>query len=134
MKFSYNIILSSMLNYTHAFVILSVIISFCSQVNYNGVLSLGTESFTEYYARPFPFQSLPLIAPFWDDIDFLLWNGLYYRQTNDSDLLQYFYNYTLLLNKGDSKSDDHYPTHLFIATWDEAPHFVFYFLFGIQVH
>ena len=97
-------------------------------------MSLGTESFTEYYARPFPFRSLPLIAPFWDDIDFLFLNGLYYRQTNDSDLLQKFYNYTSLLNKGEANSDDYYPTHLFIATWDEAPPYIFYFLFGIQVH
>jgi hypothetical protein len=107
-------------------------------VNYNGVLSFGTESFTDYYARPFPFRSPPLIAPFWDDIDYLVWNGLYYRQTNDSDLLQLFYNYTLLLNNGDSRPDDYYPTHLFIATWDEAPRFTSlnYYLFdpGVEVH
>jgi hypothetical protein len=107
-------------------------------VNYNGVLSFGTESFTAYYAVPFPFRSPPLIAPFWDDIEDFFWNGLYYRQTNDSDLLQLFYNYTLLLNNGDSKleSDDYYPTHLFIATWDEAPRFTYYFSFdpGVEVH
>ena len=103
-------------------------------MNYNGVLSFGNESFTEYYARPFPFQSPPLIAPFWDDIDFFFWDGLYYRQTNDSDLLQLFYDYTLLLNNGDSKTEDSYPTHLFVATWDKAPRFgIFYFYFEIEV-
>ena len=107
------------------------------QVNFNGVVSFGTERFTEFYARPFPFRSPPLVAPFWDDIDYLVWNRLYYRQTNDSDLLQQFYNYSVLLEDGDSNTDilnGYYPTHLFVATWDEAPPFIFYFFRYQEVH
>ena len=93
-------------------------------MNFNGVISFGTKGFRDFYARSFPFQSPPLITPFWDDISSLLWEGLYYRQTNDSDLLEQFYNYSLLLRDGDSNTKllhDYYPTHLFIATWDKVP-------------
>ena len=106
-------------------------------MNYNGVLSFGIERFIKHYATPFPFRSPPLIAPFWDDINFYLWKGLYYRQTNDSDLLQLFHNYTLLLNNGDSNTEllhyDYYPIHLFVATWDKAPRYFFFYFFGTEV-
>lgn len=105
-------------------------------MNFNGVVSFGTEGFTEYYGRPFPFQSPPLVATFWDDIDSFFWEGLYYRQTNDSDLLQLFHNYTLPLKNGDSETElpyDYYPTHLFIATWNQVPPYT-YFLFGVRIN
>lgn len=104
-------------------------------MNFNGVVSFGTQGFPNFYTRPFPFQSPPLIAPFWDDISSLFWEGLYYRQTNDSDLLQFFYNYTII-KYGDLETDrlyNYYPTHLFIATWNQVPPFAF-FLFEVQIN
>jgi hypothetical protein len=92
-------------------------------VNSNGVISFGVVGFRDYRAIPFPFQSPPLIAPFWDDFDPSVRGAIYYRQTNDSDQLQLFYNYTLLLNDEELNDSEYYPTHLFIATWDEVPPF-----------
>ena len=96
---------------------------FFVQVNSNGVISFGIEGFRDFYARSFPFRSPPLIAPFWDDFDPYFSGAIYYRQTNDSDLLQLFYNYTLLLKNADSELNEFYPVHLFIATWDQVPPF-----------
>ena len=93
------------------------------QVNSNGLLSFGNRGFTDYRARPFPFESPPLIAPFWDDFNPSRGGMIYYRQTNDSDQLELFLNYTSLLG-GDEVENDYNPTHLFVATWDRVPPFV----------
>ena len=90
-------------------------------MNSNGVLSFGNIGFTDFRARPFPFVSPPLIAPFWDDFDPSNGGRIFYRQTSDSDQLQLFSNYTLLLK--DDEAEDFCPTHLFIATWERVPPF-----------
>ena len=90
------------------------------QVNSNGVISLGNEGFIDFYARPFPFDSPPLIAPFWDDFDPRNGGNIYYRQTNDSDQLQMFHNNYTLFWKTDWQNN-FYPTNLFIATWCQVP-------------
>ena len=87
-------------------------------MNSNGVLSFGTEGFTDFQARRFPFESPPLIAPFWDDFNPRRGGNISYRQTNDSDQLHLFYNYTSLVMDCETEN---YPTHLFIATWDQVP-------------
>lgn len=90
-------------------------------MNSNGVISFGIEGFRNFHAVPFPFRSPPLIAPFWDDFDPSVGGAIYYRLTNDSDQLQLFCNYTLLLK--DEELNEYYPTHLFIATWHQVPPF-----------
>ena len=100
------------------------------QVNSNGVVSFGNMGFTDFEARPFPFESPPLIAPFWDDFNPSDGGMIYYRQTNDSDQLQLFSNYTLLL-EDDVVENDYNPTRLFIATWDRVPPYG-YSRFGIR--
>ena len=93
-------------------------------MNSNGVVSFGIEGFRDFHAKAFPFQSPPLIAPFWDDFDPFFSGAIHYRQTNDSDLLELFCNYTLLLKEGeDTELNEYHPTHLFIATWDQVPPF-----------
>ena len=62
------------------------------QVNSNGVVSFGNRGFIDYRARSFPFQSPPLIAPFWDDFNPRRGGMIYYRETNDTDQLELFYN------------------------------------------
>ena len=102
----------------------------CAQVNSNGVLSFRNTRFNDYLPRPFPFESPPLIAPFWDDFNPRRGGMIYYRQINDTDQLQHFYyNYSLLLKDGETEKDDFYPTHLFIATWYQVPPYI---SFGIQ--
>ena len=103
-------------------------------MNSNGVVSFGTEGFTNFYARSFPFRSPPLIAPYWDDFNPYFTGGIYYRQTNDSDQLQLFYNYTSLLLKGGEMTglNDFYPTHLFIATWNHVPPFGISYILSFQ--
>ena len=99
-------------------------------MNSNGVISFGVEGFRNFYAMPFPFRSPPLIAPFWDDFNPSAGGAIYYRQTNDSNQLQLFYNYTLLLK--DEELNEYYPTHLFIATWHRVPPYRFsYFPFEV---
>ena len=93
-------------------------------MNSNGVLSFE-KRFTDFFARLFPFESPPLIAPFWDDFNPRRGGMIYYRQTNDTDQLQLFYNYSLLLKDDETENwaADFYPTHLFIATWYQVPPF-----------
>lgn len=98
-------------------------------MNSNGVLSFGNERFTDFLARRFPFESPPLIAPFWDDFNPRMGGNISYRQTNDSDQLQLFYNYTSLLMDCKPEQNDCYPTHLYIATWDDVPPFGYYSFF-----
>lgn len=75
-------------------------------------------------------MSPPLIAPFWDDFNPRRGGNIFYRQTNDSDQLYLFYNYTSLLMDCEAELVDCYPTHLFIATWDHVPPFDYSF-FGV---
>ena len=102
-------------------------------MNSNGVLSFGSEGFTDYQARRFPFESPPLIAPFWDDFNPHIGGNIYYRQTNDFDQLQLFYNYTSLLLDCEAEQNDCYPTHLYIATWDHVPPYGYYSFFETTV-
>ena len=90
-----------------------------SQVNTNGILS-----FQSPYVAPlpqmFPFTGLPLIAPFWDDIDITRFGNIFYRQTNDTTLLQRARDQ---LQELFPSSGNFTPTTLFIATWDRVAQF-----------
>ena len=90
-------------------------------MNSNGVLSFGNERFLDFAPRRFPFESPPLVAPFWDDFNPRIGGSISYRQTNDSDQLDLFYNYTSCLMDCKDELNDCYPTHLFVATWDHVP-------------
>ena len=91
------------------------------QVNSNGVLSFE-DTFTDHDPTRFPNESPPLIAPFWQDFNPSLSGNISYRQTNDSDQLQYFETlYSSLV--GIDKASGFSPVLLFIVTWDQVPEF-----------
>ena len=90
-----------------------------SQVNTNGILS-----FQSPYLTPIPqmFRStgLPLIAPFWDDVDITRFGNVFYRQTSNATLLQRARDQ---LQELFPSSGSFTPTTLFITTWDRVAQF-----------
>ena len=91
---------------------------FGSQVNRNGIISFQLP-FTEYIPRRFPLNnSIPLIAPFWDDVDIRRCGNIFYRGTSNATLLQRSRDQ---LQELFPSSDNFTPTTMFIATWDRVP-------------
>ena len=92
-------------------------IVFGSQVNTNGIISFQLP-FTEYTPQRFPLNNhIPLIAPFWDDVDIRRSGNIFFRQTSNATLLQRARDQLQLF----SSSGNFTPTMLFIATWDRVP-------------
>ena len=77
------------------------------------------DSFDSHIPQAFPLCSPPLIALFWHDLDPEVGGNIYYRQTDDPQLLQLYHIClsTALATKG---LDNLFPTLLFIATWDQV--------------
>ena len=89
-------------------------------MNTNGIISFQCQ-FTESSPRRFPLNNLlPLIAPFWDDVDIRRFGNIFYRQTNDTTLFQRAHD---LLQELFPSSGNFTPTTLFIATWDRVAQF-----------
>jgi hypothetical protein len=84
-----------------------------SQVSTNGVISLRN-SYVNHAVESFPLQSSNaiVIAPFWADIDIENGGELYFRSSDDSNLLQ---EVEVVIGEGDGS--DFLPITLFIATW-----------------
>ena len=94
-------------------------IGFGSQVNTNGIISFQRR-FTEFTPQRFPLNLIPLIAPFWDDVDIRRFGNIFYRVTSDVILLQRARDQLLELFPS---SGNFTPTTLFIATWDRVAQF-----------
>ena len=92
-----------------------------SQVNTNGIISFQLR-FTEYIPRRFPLNNhIPLIAPFWDDVDITRSGNIFFRQTSNAIPLQRARDQ---LQELFPSSGIFIPTTMFIATWDRvAPYF-----------
>ena len=88
----------------------------CLQVNTNGILSFRSR-FTSPFRRSFPFFSVPLIAPYWDNVDTRRFGNVFYRQTTDTNLLTRARNQ---LQELFPSAGNFTPTYLFIATWDRV--------------
>ena len=87
------------------------------QVNTNGVLTFD-QPFLVPLPRPFPYNSLRKISPFWENFDTSRNGRIYYRNTTDITLLrraQYHLQDIFPSARG------FFPSYLFIATWDRAP-------------
>ena len=87
------------------------------QVNTNGILSFRFP-FSSSFVRTFPFLSVPLIAPYWENFDLRTGGNLFYRQTSNTTLLQTVQD---LLQESLPSARSFFPTSLFIATWDRVP-------------
>lgn len=86
------------------------------QVNTNGILSFRG-SFVVFTSAPFPFTGLPLIAPFWDDVDTRNGGTAYYRETANSTLLERFKSELVAVSPLFASFE---PSSLFLATWDHV--------------
>ena len=90
------------------------------QVNTNGILSFRVP-FTDFTPRMFPLpDNVPVIAPFWDNVDIERFGNISYRETTESTIRQ----------KADAQLKELFPsagsftsTRLFIATWDRVAEF-----------
>ena len=87
-------------------------------MNSNGILSFESH-FTSFIPREFPFESPPLIAPFWKDFNPSAGGNISYRQSNDSIQLENVHR--LLLSLDVDNLTDFYPEHIFVVTWDRVP-------------
>ncbi|XP_071969230.1 alpha-tectorin-like [Engystomops pustulosus] len=85
-------------------------------VNNNGLLSFDMP-INESKTQDIPIAGETFLAPFWADVDNSLSGDIYYRWSNDSDLLS--------LNENELKiyfSDIFYtPKWVLVATWDKVP-------------
>ena len=88
-------------------------------MNTNGILSLQ-DRFTDFSPDPFPIDGLPLVAPFWDDVNIQEGGTIYYRQTTNSLLLEDFHNELVAISPS---LQSFHPTWLFIATWFRVAEF-----------
>ena len=86
------------------------------QVNTNGILSFQFP-LTEFTPHVF---NVPLIAPFWDNVDIERFGNISYRETTDNTLLQKAH---AQLQEFFPSSGSFAPTTLFIATWDQVAAF-----------
>ncbi len=96
-------------------------ISQIPQVNTNGILSFRGP-FLSFSSSPFPLGEIPLVAPFWGDVDITTGGSILYRETQDPKLLQKF------SDELSNATDATYflPTTLFIATWVNVAPFSFF--------
>ena len=91
-----------------------------SQVNSNGVISLGG-GFTEYSSNPFPYATGEiLICPFWADLDPSFNGGGIISQSSVLDVIKTS-KITQLIQESFGYS--FVPTGVFTATWDAVPYY-----------
>ena len=86
------------------------------QVHTDGILSFQFQ-FPSLNRQMFPLLRLPLIAPFWDDVDIRRFGNIFYRETSNATLLQRARDQ---LQELFPSSGNFTPTTLFIATWDRV--------------
>uniref|UniRef100_A0A674GA76 NIDO domain-containing protein n=1 Tax=Taeniopygia guttata TaxID=59729 RepID=A0A674GA76_TAEGU len=93
----------------------------CLQVNNNGVVSFGT-MVPEFTPQPFPLPGRhPFVAPYWADVDTRLGGNVFYRQSQDAQLLaRLAQDLAPAVPPGDLPPQ---PTWAFVATWDRVAYF-----------
>lgn len=85
------------------------------QVTSNGVVSLGGEFIHDQLYGNLPFGSIPLIAPFWTDIDTNNTGEVLYRFTANLTLINEVTSYI-----NDAFNSEFSTEMLFIATWNRV--------------
>ena len=88
---------------------------FHSQVFTNGFFSFNSPFYGYQRPQRLSLSDVPLIAPFW--VGFISSGNVFYRQTNDTTLLQRARDQ---LQELFPSSGNFTPTTLFIATWDRV--------------
>uniref|UniRef100_A0A674JID2 NIDO domain-containing protein n=1 Tax=Terrapene triunguis TaxID=2587831 RepID=A0A674JID2_9SAUR len=89
------------------------------QVNNNGVVSFGV-SVSQYTPDPFPLaDGRPFVAPYWGDVNNNLGGDVYYRETQNPELLR-------RLTRDINQYFPEIPftaTWAFVATWDRVAYY-----------
>ncbi|NXI35799.1 TECTA protein, partial [Galbula dea] len=90
-------------------------------VNNNGVVSFGT-GVPEFTPEPFPLPGhRPFVAPYWADVDTRLGGDVFYRQSQDPQLLaRVAHDLALAVTPLDPAPK---PTWAFVATWHQVSFF-----------
>ena len=106
------------------------VLLFCDsglQVNTNGILSFRS-AFTSATLEMFPLSvNIPLIAPFWGDVNIRRFGNIFYRETSNATLLQRARDQLQGLFPS---SANFIPSTLFIATWERVAEYVPFFRVG----
>ena len=90
------------------------------QVNNNGVISF-TRAVSTFTPEPFPLgNGLQLIAPYWADVDTTGTGQVWYRETDNRQLLD---RAQREINRVFSQQRNFVPINLFIATWDHVGYY-----------
>uniref|UniRef100_A0A0B8RSL0 Alpha-tectorin n=1 Tax=Philothamnus irregularis TaxID=1899461 RepID=A0A0B8RSL0_9SAUR len=88
-------------------------------VNNNGVVSFG-RYVSEYTPNAFPMKDgIPFVAPFWSDVDNRVSGSIFWRQTEDSGLLNRFAADLSRYHPDMSFT----PMWMFVATWDKVGYY-----------
>ena len=90
---------------------------FYSQIYTNGILSFNYYHDWYRISQRLSLSNVPLIAPFWVGFFIISSGNIFYRQTNDTTLLQRARDQ---LQELFPSSGNFTPTILFIATWDRV--------------
>lgn len=87
------------------------------QVSTNGVLSFR-DSFLDFVPESFPIPTNVLIAPFWDDSDNTLGGQVFYRFTDNQEILD-----VISTRINGAFPVNFNPLTAFIVTWYQLPQF-----------
>lgn len=84
------------------------------------MVSFG-QSFTAFTPQPFPLNaSIQLVVPYWADADTRATGTVFFRETNESEILsRAAYDVQMLSNN----QTGFVPSLVFIATWDRVGYF-----------
>lgn len=82
-----------------------------SQVNNDGDITFG-DSLDFCIPQAFPLSGVPIIAPFWADVDTSYGGAVYYRETTDYGMTSKAVN-----EIPSASSSGFFPSHVTIVTW-----------------
>ena len=100
--------------------IIFICISYCKQVNDNGVISFNSP-YNIRTPRLLPLSGTDqIIAPYWADVDTRGTGDIFYRQSTDSSLLA---RASREIQSAFPSSQNVTITNLLIATWDEVGYY-----------
>ena len=86
-------------------------------INYGGLLSLGDQFFGT--PRDFPFNSIPLIAPFWADLSSNRSGNIYYRVLTNQTVIDRLSNGVDILNN--EPTGTYRSISALLVTWQNVP-------------
>ena len=93
--------------------------SLCFQINTNGIISVN-QPFLEYVPQLFPYQSLYLVTPFWDDVDISVGVGNISYQVYSTGSPSLDTVNTIISDEENITFSGHW---MLVAEWDGVPEY-----------